>query len=231
MFDPKDSGSNNPQNFFDDMSKVVNREVEGFSYYSVPFGFKKDRIFYSLYQTARAWLGSWVRGYLHPYRYAWVLAENAGLALAKKLEKEPEPVDILCHSLGSRVVIVALKYVPEKINKVVFFNGAELVRNTESVDGNFLNLAVLSDNVLKFLGKRFSGDKNGETVGQYGVPGWNNIFLDDANEQAFFKERFNWDIQGDNPNSYWDHWYSYRFTGNHTLVRAFLEDNYLDFKK
>lgn len=226
MYDPEDVGGNNdPQRFYEEMRKVVGRPVEGFGYYSVPFGIKLDMPIKSTYQFCRAWLGSWFRGYLHPYRYAWSQAEQAGLELAKKLEKEQEPVDIICHSLGSRVVITALKYVPHKVRKVVILNGAELVRNATNLDhDNILNVVVTTDDVLRLLGERFSGDRNGKTVGQYGVPGWNNVVLDDRATQVYYAKEFGIEIKGDNPDSYWDHWYSYNFTGNHLLVQHFLQN-------
>jgi len=228
MYDPDNvQGPNDPQAFFDEMSKVADQEVEGFGYYSVPFGFKSSAPFYSVYQTIRAWAGSWVRLYPHPYRYAWDQAEKASLKLAEKINAESEPVNIMCHSLGSRVTIQALKFVsPEKINKVIIFNGAELVRNVvglnNEIQKKILNIAVRTDDVLRFLGARFSGDRNGPTVGQMGVPGWNNIFLDDPLVQKEYKEQFGWDLRGDNPNSLFDHWYSFRFDGNAPLIKWWL---------
>lgn len=226
MYDPDDiGGCNDPQKFFSDIRKVVGRPVEGFSYYSVPFGFKFTQPFKSSYQFCRAWLGSWLNGYVHPYRYAWSQAEKAGWRLAKQLEKEQEPVNLLCHSLGSRVVITALKYVPHKVNKVIILNGAELVRNSTGLQKtNIFNIVVSTDDVLKILGERFSGDKNGKTIGQYGVPGWDNIVLDDISTQEYYLKEYGWVIKGDNPKSYWDHWYSYRFEGNHKLIQHFLEN-------
>lgn len=226
MYDPEDiGGCNDPQEFFTSMRKMVDKPVEGFSYYSVPFGFKLTQPFKSSYQFCRAWLGSWIRGYLHPYRYAWNQAEKAGWELAKKLEKEQEPVDLICHSLGSRVVITALKYVPHKIRKVVILNGAELVRNATNLENkDILNIVVSTDDVLRLLGQRFSGDKNGKTVGQYGVPGWNNVVLDSPEDQNYYATKYGWVLKGDNPKSYWDHWYSYRFEGNHQLIQYFLQN-------
>lgn len=226
MYDPENVGGiNDPKKFFDDMRDVTGRDVHKFSYYSVPFGFKLNNLLYTTYQTTRAWLGSWFRGYLHPYRYAWSQAEQAGWELAKQILDSDEPVDIICHSLGSRVVAQAIHYAGYKnINRVVILNGAELVRNVKGMQSDkILNVCVRTDDVLGLLGSRFSGDKNGPTVGQFGVPGWVNVFLDDPKTIKTLKDRYNWTVQGDNPESMFDHWYSYRFEGNHDLIKAWFD--------
>lgn len=215
---------NDPKPFFEDMARVAGREVEPFSYYSVPFGLTFDAPATSIAQTARAWLGSWFRGYLHPYRYAWAEAEKAGDRLARRI-KECGPVDLICHSLGSRVVICALKQLPpELIRKVVIFNGAELRKNARVEGFDVMNIAVRTDDVLKRLGSKFSGDGDGPCIGQAGMPRAKNFFLDDPDTIHKLKKLHGWEIQGDNPNSVWDHWWSYRFGGNADLVRWFLKE-------
>ncbi|MFN3582599.1 hypothetical protein [Phenylobacterium sp.] len=238
MYDPADKGgSNDPAPFFDYMAGISGCEVIGFAWYSAPFGLRIARPFHSVYQTARAWLTSWLTGHLHPYRLAWDLASKAAADLVVKVQNTPGVVDLVAHSLGSRVVLLAMLALPKgKVGRVVIFNGAELARNARAyaprLDATVLNLAVQGDRVLQHLGANFSGDGDGWCIGTVGLqqrrPTWRDVFLDDKRVESVAKVRRGWTVRGVAPNDFLDHDASYRFPGNADLVRAFLAGDNLD---
>lgn len=232
MFDPEDSGDTNPTPFFDEVAGITGRPVRGFAWYSVPFGLRWRRPVATMRQSLRAWLGSWRRGYLHPYRYAWALAAAAAEDLAAQLRAAPTPVVLVAHSLGARVALGALERgAADKVARLVLFNGAELVPNAQAVARTHrvavLNLVVRSDSVLRWLGRYFSGDRDAPCIGQAGLgprapAHWRDVVLDDPLVQRRALARRGWTLRGDNPRGRADHWYGYRFAGNTDLVRAFL---------
>lgn len=233
MYDPGNKdGPNDPKGFFAQMSGIAGRAVQGFAWYSVPFGFRPARPLFSAFQTTRAWAGSWLHGHLHPYRYAWDLAVREAERLAWFVRETGEPVDIVAHSLGSRVTLQALAELPEGlVRRVVFFNGAELAENARRLapgpQTQVLNVAVSCDKALRWLGSRCSGDPNGPCIGSVGLgesrpANWVDVFLDDPALHKRAMARRGWTLRGDAPNSLLDHGESYTFAGNADLVRAFL---------
>jgi pimeloyl-ACP methyl ester carboxylesterase len=234
MYDPKDvGGSNDPQPFFDEMSGIAGRPVLGFAWYSAPFGLRIERPFHSVFQTARSWLGSWAKGKLDPYKLAWDLAKKASYQLAALIVQQPGQVDLLAHSLGSRVVMQALWMLPAgKVGRIIFFDGAELCSNVldevrAGASEEVLNIAVAQDHVLSLLGARFSGDGVGECIGHKGLgknapPGWCDLFLDNPLVIKLARIGRGWTLRGDAPGDFLDHSTSYRFAGNVDLVRAWL---------
>lgn len=235
MFDPADKGgSNDPAGFFRDMQGLAGRPVDGFGWYSVPFGLRLKRPFHSAYQTARAWMSAWLSGFPQPYAYAYRRAERAAAALAYRLDQHHGPVDIVAHSLGVRVALLAIAMSPpSKVRRVILFNGAMLADEALSVVGELqpgaqiLNVRVTSDRVLGWLGSRFSGKGRGGCVGQAGIwpspRGWTELVLDDAKLQSRAWQRRQWTLQAhDGSDLFGDHFVAYHFAGNTDLVRAWL---------
>ena len=193
----------------------------GLGWYSVPMG-------------PRNLLRAWRNGRWNRYRWAWDLAWVAGGVLSKALSSQGGSVDVLCHSLGSRVVLAAMsqkKNLP--IRNLVIMNGAELTKNAIPVvranpQINVTNLIVKSDRVLKIFGSLFAPEWgfHPPTLGRYGLGGegldnWKDIDLDDPNTKAWAWGK-GWEIAGDNPESIGDHWYTYKHHGNFGLIRAAL---------
>lgn len=218
-FDPASDGGDHPFFFFRDMSVALGQEVDEWAWYSAPTGFRHV-------------LRAWKAGYIHRYRHAWALALKEAQRLALWLDAQARPVDIVCHSLGSRVVLQALGLVePGRVGRVLILNGAELIENLPARlhAQSVLNVAVETDNVLSDLGARFVPGR-GRCVGQEGLgSGYGNartVFLDEARVQQACRTRYGWDLHGDNPDSLLDHWYSYRFKGNWPLFRAYLAGDF-----
>lgn len=235
MYDPADHGGNNdPAPFFARIRQVTNRhDAEGWAWYSVPFGVRPSCPVKSAVQTARAWAQSWAHLHLHPYRLAWDLAETQAHALARAIVTRGargQRVDLIAHSLGARVALGALPYCKGIVDRVVLLNGAELQPRARLAHAHtgakVLNLASRSDDVLRLLGSRFSGDRNAPCIGQAGLgafqPHWHDLVLDDMTTRMRALACRGWDLRGDNPASFWDHWYIAHHMGNRDLIRAFL---------
>lgn len=237
MYDPANvGGPNDPRPWFDEMSAITGRPVIGFAWYSCPVGLRLSHPILSLFQTARAFGAAWLRGKLHPYRDAWARAEAEAVNLAALIRAQPGKVDLVAHSLGTRVALLALPRVRHKVRRVVFFNGAELARNAEPRASAafpvwFLNIVVATDQVLGILGSRFSGDANGPCIGKVGLGGpshpspvnWLDLDLCDSAVVARARQLRGWTLRGDDPGDAWDHGESYRFAGNVDPVRAYLD--------
>lgn len=178
---------------------------------------------------------------------AWVLANT----IAHLAELQPgKPIDFLCHSLGSRVVIRAIaligKHRPELINRlgqVIILGGAEYVveaqlmmrRLYESGAKNlpsFYNIVSRENDVLDKLGENFGPRTFGNTnvIGHNGLdvkfPGghWIDLQIDKAQMQEWMKKHKKLNISGDQPGNVWDHWYYYTYRDNMALYHAILRD-------
>jgi hypothetical protein len=232
QYDPKAKGPNNPADFFSDMEGVAGRPVEGFAWYSVPFQLRAARPLTSSVRFVRGWAGAWLHGHLHPYRYAWALALKAAADLAAFLEAQPGPVDVVAHSLGSRVVLNALPLVSTgKVRRVVLFNGAELASNAEELaprtSAAVLNIVVTCDRVLRWLGARCNGQATAWCIGTVGLHRrphtWRDLVLDDVEVRQRARSRRGWILRSDDPADLFDHSESYRYAGNADAVRAWLD--------
>ena len=202
------------------------RVAIGFGWYSVPFGWR------GLWGSIRH--GRWNR-----YRYAWDLAWEAGGVLAVMLRCLDGPVDVLCHSLGSRVVLAALAQERElPVRNILFMNGAEFAKpaRIEAMANShirFVNLVVKEDDVLSKLDTHFAPvSGQGMPIGLDGLGGaapenWIDIALDDPRVQAW-GESHGWHLQGDNPEQYADHWWTYKNKGNQGLILAALNGEILN---
>ena len=230
-YDPWKNSDDNPH-FTGELGKVStfgmwcrdllpDRTAIGLGWYSAPMGL-------------RALWRAWRHGRYNRYRYAFDMAWDAGRVLSVMLRRLDGPVDVLCHSLGSRVALAALaqeRGLP--VRNLVIMNGAEMAETGERVARanphvNFTNLVVRSDKVLRYAGAVFApeGGLYKVCLGQEGLgkdapSNWRDIDLDDPNTQAWARER-GWNLKGDNPASRGDHWFTYRHPGNQGLIRVAL---------
>ena len=231
-YDPWKDSDDNPH-FMGPLGKVStfgmwrrdllsDRTAIGLGWYSAPMG-------------PRGVLKAWFSGRWNRYRYAFDLAWEAGRVLSVMLRRLDGPVDVLCHSLGSRVVLAALAQEQGlPVRNLVIMNGAEMAETGERVarvnrQVNFINLVVKSDKVLRYAGAVFApeGRFYKPCLGQRGLgkdapSNWRDVDLDDPADQAWGRDR-GWNLKGDNPESRGDHWYTYRHEGNWGMIRAVLE--------
>ena len=230
QYDPASKGKNSPNNFHRDIGKFTGSLIDGFSWYSYPLTFK-------------AFLKAYGKGYfLRPlsatYRAAFDDAKDEAVNLAAKVNAKANPVNLVAHSLGTRVLLQALPYIKQsQINRIVLINGAEKSRNAESLMHSFkwpiLNLAVTTDDVLNGLGSWADPGMPGHCIGTHGLHGashekWLNVTLDSERTQKIAGLNYGWSLAGDNPKSVADHWYSYKSdSDNYKLVRSFLNGNNL----
>lgn len=229
-YDPLDKGDNNPHNTtFPEWRKNIIQDASafGFGWWSCPGG---KKLLSSTFKAFRA--GRW-----NTYRYGWDLAEEAGEVLAKIISRSEKPVTLLCHSLGSRVVMSAIAYDKTlPIKRVVLMNGAELKINAlyiakERSHIKFYNLVVRGDDMLSKFGALFApGDLYSITVGQAGLGNSAPRNWEDINMDSPLIKRWatimGWpDVQGNNPRGYFDHWWTIKHPGNWPLIRALLFDN------
>ncbi len=222
-FDPSKADKHNPMDVFEKWQQWVPIPTFTFSWFSRP--------------TVKE---AWKNGDLFRYYRAWHLARDAGRALALFLEDLNEPVVLVGHSLGSRVICEALICLQQRgniregnnpVKRVLLLNGAEASLNASlcaavnpSID--FYNIQVHTDAVLKFLGSLFTPDVFYQPViGHYGLPdvlgNWHDIVLDDKRTHEWGKQ-FGWDLKGNNPRKISDHWYSFMHHGNHGLLKALV---------
>lgn len=232
QFDPRKKGKRNPHtSVFDEWSAMLGmgHRCFGFGWFSVP------RTFMS---TMRSWFGKKTTN----YHRAWHLATAAGRqGLARVLEASPMPPDILCHSLGSRVVMQALNenkgmHAPRM---VLILNGADYAesaaRTAQMYPGTkFYNVVVEADQVLSVGGALGAPGHFYEGVlGQVGLGkdaplNWVDIVLDNDEVKAWVHMEFGFRVEGDNPLRISDHWYTYTNDNNKFLWRWILSGNKVD---
>lgn len=220
-YDPSDPDHSpaKPGGFFNALSDQVNPDRT-----CIPFPWYSGR---KIHDLGKAW-GS---GYLTTYSWAYQeLAEVAAMQLATL--RTEQQASIICHSLGSRVVLKVLDEYPNWFRMVIFLNGAETVEKARPIIKKnkwtrFLNVSVSTDDVLGKLGAWFEPEfGKHHCIGYRGI-GLNqdNLFevqLDDQGIQQHFKSVYGFNLKGDNPKSIGDHRYSYLHSGNWDLYRHFL---------
>ncbi len=189
----------------------------------------------------------YARAYGQAELASWLLV-NVIAELAEHLPTKP--VDILCHSLGSRVVIRAIatlaKLRPELISRlgqVIILGGAEYVveaqlmmrRLYESGSASlpsFYNIVSRENDVLDKLGENFGPRTFGNTnvIGHNGLdvkfPGghWIDIQIDKDAMQDWAHQKHGLSISGDRPGNVWDHWYYYTYRDNMALYKKILRE-------
>lgn len=189
----------------------------------------------------------YARAYEYAGRSAWVLA-NVLDALAVVLAGRK--IDIVCHSLGSRVVIRALAMAAKRnlplvgsIDRVIFLGGAEYVVEAQLMKSrlqrmtgiaatpSFYNIVSRENDVLDKLGENFGPRTfgNSQVIGHNGLdvenpgPNWLDLQVDSAKLQKWMEAR-GLRISGDRPGNIWDHWYYYTFRGNMEFYSRLLRD-------
>lgn len=171
---------------------------------------------------------AWRNGYRTTYGLAYgKLSKEAGVRLAGNVA---DGLVVFSHSLGTKVAIDALTRRPGMFKRVIFCNGAVLVkdalpaiRNNPTVE--FLNIACREDDTLSKLGGNFAGSR-GDCIGnglvQAALPAnMQQVILDDKPTKAMFAEK-GFDIRGDDPDDYGDHSFSFEHPGNWPLFTQFV---------
>lgn len=216
-FDPDKPGDDNPHDtvYREWRQWFPRREVVEFSYYSGAGGFR------ALLRAARA-------GYRGVYRWAY---SKLAVDAAEKLFQQATdigPCDVVCHSLGTRVVLdAAARGAP--FERVVMLGGAETVPVAQQAaldagDTQFLNVMSTTDDILDILGEHFSPGDSRSVIGADGIPGIpnvKNVVLDDEEVQHWATAARNWYLNGDMDNI-WDHHVYYRWTGNWDLYLTWI---------
>jgi len=189
----------------------------------------------------------YARAYDYAGRSAWVLV-NVLQALHAILAGRK--IDIVCHSLGSRVVVRALAMAAKRnlplvggIDRVIFLGGAEYVveaqlmhSRLQKISGiaalpSFFNIVSREDAVLDRLGEKFGPRTfgNSQVIGHNGLdvedpgPNWIDLQIDSGKLQSWMEER-GLHISGDRPGNVWDHWYYYTYRGNMEFYGKLLRD-------
>lgn len=170
--------------------------------------------------------------YEHAYKD---LAIRAADQMRHSLLGRNDKVDAFCHSLGSRVVLDAVKTNPGGFNRVCIIGGAELVRTAwptmeDARSVEFLNIASEEDDVLENMGAVFHGVEgrkfqcigNGCPHAMSWLPNFNEVRLEDRSHQAYWRRRLDTEISGDNEDEWGDHGVYYEREGNHELITAFF---------
>lgn len=212
---------------------VYTNWVEGLSEgrYSLPLQWYSGLPFRDVFRA-------WRSGHLSTYAWAYEdLAQDAARRLAGN--EMFVGTDVICHSLGSRVVLQALKLRPGMFRRVLMLNGAETIEEaTPIVMANpmvqFLNIVVYGDDMLGRLGEWLE-PKLGRhgCIGQQGFTRKKELFnlcevrLDWPAVQDNFKLRYGWDLRGDDPDEISDHNFSYIHPGNWDLYRQFLDHGFV----
>jgi pimeloyl-ACP methyl ester carboxylesterase len=144
-------------------------DFEGYEWYSYP-------------KTWDAWCKAAEEGYPIRYYAAWDKAETKAawgvIGRVRGLSQTYGKVNLIGHSLGTRVILCAIEQCPDlPINKVVLLSGADTVKHAESVRVKcpVLNVIVEEDDVLGYLGRWFSPELGPEaTIGRNEVKGFHN---------------------------------------------------------
>jgi hypothetical protein len=210
---------------------LSSRHTIGYAWWSCPGGM------FSPFRHASSVATAWCHGRYNTYRYAWDLAAAAGWQLVRSiaLMEIGKPIDMMAHSLGSRVVLAALRANPDlPVRRVVLLNGAELSRSAHETallcpKVRFINMMVATDDVLRIFGSLFApGSLYAPCVGRAGLgeaapKNWLDVQLDSPALQRWAADHGWPDVQGDNPKCALDHWFSHKHPGNWPLIRAALD--------
>jgi pimeloyl-ACP methyl ester carboxylesterase len=221
-FDPA-SPKNSPAPLFSAWSKMLQRPVEGLAYYSYPIG-------------GGGYIRAVKEGYVGEYHAAFHRAAPAASdELLKRIEEAEDPVDIIAHSLGSRVTLLALNRCASfKVRRVLLLEGAELQPNIpqELPQGTeVLNVCSGDDRVLHDLGSVFNGQTIAPCIGERGLgrkmAGWTDMSLTDPATRAAALKAKGWQLdaafKGTTAHDLGGHWRAYEDPSNAPAYRAWFE--------
>jgi len=231
------------------IESLVDQPVQLYQWYSANFSIHLREIQYGLYNAAKVWGKSWLSGHLDPYSFSYKdLAPSVVPDFVRTLKdnyaKNNEKIIIIAHSLGSRIAILSAAQVPDLIDRMIIFNGAEIVDVALPIVKDFtfpvLNIADKRDDILADFGANFSGNGiHKRCIGSKGLgfgspSNWTDIIIDDYKTITAAAKR-GWTIEGDIDGFIGqfteDHFYSYRNIGNANLIRAWLSgDDLSDLK-
>lgn len=161
----------------------------GFGWYSYPFGLR---------HTLRAWM----QGYLHRYSAAWNKAIKEAPRLADVTFGLQQSCFVIAHSLGTRLVLEALRY-EHNIEKIVLLSGSDSVPHARKcvagTDVQILNVIVPADDVLEWPGSWFTPTFGRERIiGYHGFPSYDNV-----TEVELGEATSHWDAYSE---KYWPRW-------------------------
>jgi len=157
-------------------------------------------------RLTRAWgEGSW-----NTYHWAWRRAIDTAAPDLAALAEALGPVDVVCHSLGSRVVYEAMAISPQSFNRILTLNGADSEVHARFCIEHSSGVRVLcvktrSDNVLRWLGQVFTPVWGAEhVIGFHGMAkpwpeGWSELDLGKAGDDPGWKDH---DYSFKNPRFY-----------------------------
>ncbi len=159
------------------------------------------------------------------------------------------PIDIVCHSLGSRLtvkaVLLALERDPDiaaRLGRIVILGGAEYGAAARKLVGAFdgvatgaevFNFMGTSDAVLERLGQNFGPGEDGDhkVIGHAGLgllgptPHWLDLATGSKALNAWFEKRnLGVFLVSDLPNQAADHWGYYAVRGNMKLFSRILRE-------
>lgn len=187
----------------------------------------------------------YARAYENAGQTAWVLVNVIDL-IAELLPGRP--IDLICHSLGSRVVVRAIALAAkhgrgdliERLGQVIILGGAEYVVEAQLMQRRiedlsppsrpaFYNFVTRENDVLDKLAENFGPRTfgNSQVIGHNGLDvegrfdDWIDLQIDREGLQEWMDER-GFEISGDRPGNVWDHWYYYTFRGNMALYADLL---------
>lgn len=219
-------------------------DVTGSQGFAIAFGWHSQPGFAS--SLINHFQNFYARAYDYAGQTAWVLVH----VLDRLSQVLPgHPIDLFCHSLGSRVVVRALQmacsYRPSllpRLGRVLLLGGAEYVVEAQVMmrrllDGNFqslpsfYNIVSRENDVLDKLGENFGPRTfgNSQVIGHNGLeagqknPNWMDLRIDGREVQEWMEPR-GFQVSGDRPGNIWDHWYYYTFRGNMRLYREILRN-------
>ena len=221
-YDPTRSGKNNPH---DTDFKLWRQNLEWLGHYE---GVAVKEFGWYSAGGWRAIFMAWSYGYRNTYRWAYSkLSTDAGRRLAA-MSKKHDKLDVVCHSLGSRVVLEAIR-LGGNFGTVIILSGAEMVDVAWPIveahpEVTFWNVLTLHDRVIDYLAENLTPGPGWSAIGNDGVtglPNCHNVVLDDADTKRV-AGMMGWHLKGDNAKSIADHRVSHEWSGNWDMYRAML---------
>lgn len=196
QFDPGDKKNDPAVRLWPLWERIVEPigEFVGFGWYSYPVG-------------PAAVLRAWRRGHWNRYYAAWAEAEAAAARLCATVHTLGV-CNLMGHSLGTRVILLALERQPNlPVRKVLLISGADSVAHAlkvgRAVRVPTTNIVVPADDVLDYPGEWFTPKLGPEPVigrtpiGPRVGPHWRDVVLADGladDHWDAYADARNWDV-------------------------------------